>query len=64
MIQKEPRIKYNKGMAEEKDSSQHKKSENIDKPEKEAKGKKDKKLDSYDQILLDTFPASDSVAKY
>ena len=51
-------------MAEEKDSSQHKKPENGDKSEKEAKGNKDKKLDSYDLILLDTFPASDSVAKY
>ena len=49
-------------MAEEKDSSRHKKPEDREKPKKETNGKKD--LDSYDQILLDTFPASDSVAKY
>ena len=31
---------------------------------KESKDKKDKPLDKYDRILLDTFPASDAVAKY
>ena len=51
-------------MVEERDSSKHKKPEIRDKPEKEVMEKKDKKLDSYDLILLDTFPASDSVAKY
>ena len=49
-------------MAEEKDSSQHKKPEKKEKPKKETK--REKSLDSYDLILLDTFPASDSVAKY
>ncbi|MGI9535245.1 MAG: hypothetical protein ACR2NW_09875 [Thermodesulfobacteriota bacterium] len=53
-------------MAEEKHSSQNEKpkAENKHHIEKKTKEKKNKKLDSYDLILLDTFPASDSVAKY
>ena len=53
-------------MAEEKPSSQNKKTEPEIKgqPEKKTKGKKGEKLDKYDLILLDTFPASDAVAKY
>ena len=53
-------------MAEEKNTSLNKETdyENKNESEKEKKERNYQKLDSYDQILLDTFPASDSVAKY
>ena len=50
-------------MAEEKHSSEEKKAEKKEKLKDSSKKKIDI-LDSYDRILIDTFPASDSVAKY
>ena len=53
-------------MAEDKDLSQKNKTDPQKKAElkETSKDKKDKPLDKYDRILLDTFPASDAVAKY
>jgi len=53
-------------MAEEKNSSKKNKTshDNSNDLKKKTKENENKKLDTYDLILLDTFPASDAVAKY
>ena len=53
-------------MAGEESSSKIDKSSNKRKGDLKKKAKDDEKekLDSYDRVLLDTFPASDAVAKY
>ena len=53
-------------MAEGKYSSKKNKKthENSNDLKKKTKENENKKLDRYDLILLDTFPASDAVAKY
>ena len=53
-------------MVEDKNSSMRNKTDPNYKndSEKTKREKEEKNLDSYDRVLLDTFPASDAVAKY